>query len=136
MKRIMGKGPLILFDYFFYRVISFYKSNFGDEDRLYGVLILSILQCQNIMAIAGLAFIFLHEANQITTVTMVFIGTIISLIFNAIRYYRTTSYKDLEKIWAEEKRTTRNRRGYYLFLYIILSFVGSVVIVSISRTAI
>jgi hypothetical protein len=66
---------------------------------------------------------------------MVVIGTIIPLIFNIIRYYRMLPFKELEVVWNEEERIIRKRRGYYLFLYIILSLIASVVIVSISKSA-
>ena len=131
----MSKGPLIVFDYFFYRITSFYKENFGDKNRLYGVSILSIIQCQNILALLGLGYIILHKANELSPVAMIVIGTIIPLIYNIIRYYRMLPYKELEVVWNEEERIIRKRRGYYLFLYIILSFIASVVIVSISRSA-
>ena len=93
----MSKGPLSVFDYFFYRITSFYEKVFGDKDRLYGVLILSLLQGQNILAISGLVFILLNRINEYTSLFMVFIGTSGPLLFNAIRYYGMVSLRDLDE---------------------------------------
>lgn len=131
---IMSKGPLSLFDYFFYRITSFYEKVFGDEDRLYGVLILSLLQGQNILAITGLVFLSLNKANDFTSLSMVIVGTFIPLVMNAIRYNVVVSFKDLNEQWSKEDRSTKRRGTFYFFLYVVLSIVAAVVLISLSRS--
>lgn len=129
----MSKGPLSVFDYFFFRITSFYERIFGDKDRLYGVLILSLLQGQNILAITGLVFILLNMTNKFTSLSMVIVGTAIPLVLNAIRYYRVVSFKDLDEQWSKEDSASRRKRTYYFFLYVVLSIVASVVLINFSR---
>jgi hypothetical protein len=122
---------LLPFDYVFYRLSSFYKNNFGHEDYLYAISLLSIIQCTNIMVLISLFFILLNEPNELQPFIMLLLCVIILIILNSIRYNKK-KYQLLNTIWGKEKRTIKIIRGFYILLYFGLSLILSALLVNLS----
>jgi len=128
----MKLNPLSLFDYVFFRVASFYRNSFGDEDYWYAIFILSIIQCMNLLTFISLVFILLNKTNKLPPLLMIVPCVILFITFNFIRYYRVIKYQDLMITWGQEETSIKTKRGLYIILYFILSIILSVFLLNLA----
>ena len=122
----------LFFDYIYYRLASVYKVNFGAEDNLYALFILSIIQSVNFWTLQSLIIILRKESNEFYTFLMLLLSIVILMGYNAIRYNMLLTYQDLNIKWGEEKKEVRAKRLLIMVLYFIFSIIISAYIVNLS----
>ena len=114
-------NPLVIFDYIYYRIASFYdRIGFPEYSDFSGVAILSIIQFCNI---SDIAYLF-NFRNILINVFhgYDFIVLLILLILNYIRYIRLIeNLYDLEDKWDNENKIKRRFKGILIIIYFLLS---------------
>lgn len=121
------------FDYIFYRLASFYE-NFGYEERFYAISLLSIIQCSNILTLISLFYIFSNKTNELSPLLMLILGISLFIILNSIRYRKVNKFYDLKMKWSKEVNTIKFKRGFYIILYFILSFIILVLVLNLAKS--
>jgi hypothetical protein len=122
-------NPLRLFDYCYYRIAFLHKDIYVLENQkeFAGIFIISQFQIFNILTFH--AQLFPLESDYYFP-ALYFFGYIILLIFNYVRYKKTTSYSKLHERWKNERYNLRVFHNLLVILYIILSCVFLVIATS------
>ena len=113
-----------IFDYIFYRVCAFYRSKKDLSPEASGWVLNSVLQSLtflDILIIARIIYEFpIPESfNKFWTVPI--IG--ILLFINWYRYEKKVTYNELRKIWNDEEKRTKRKRGWAIISYICVSIL-------------
>lgn len=121
-------NPLILFDYFYYRIADLHKNLYVLEHQkeFVGILYLSLLQLINIDTL--LRFFFSLKLNYIPIIYI--IGYLILLTFNFIRYKKIITYSKLNERWKKERFSLKATKNTLVFIYIVLTFVFFIIVTS------
>ena len=116
-------NPLILFDYFYYRLVYFYENSFRliISKEIEGLAGLTLFQFFNVISI--LNFIKPLNRSKSDLLYIVIIVSVIIVVFNIIRYNKVISYSKLAAKWDNEPRKPRLLKKYVIICYCILSMV-------------
>jgi hypothetical protein len=120
-----------LFNYIYYRVTRYYKQfSSGDGYFLMGVVVLSILQFFNLVAILAFSssyvsyikqlFITVKEGNN-RTLFIIFISLL--LFYNYLNYTKLTTYSKLDSEWNYKPLIILKRYNYYVLVYLLISLI-------------
>ncbi len=119
---------LRFFDYVYYRLCSFYnKSGEQTSYKISGLVLLSALYVSNLIffcQLLGILFRFWFNINKY----LIIIPYFILLISNGVRYNKL-KYDILNKKWGNEDLKTEQRKGLCVFLYILLTVIGVLVLI-------
>jgi hypothetical protein len=121
-----------IFDYVYYRVYHIYKIKWKDSTPgAYATSLVTLLQSLLFAVIP----IFVHSAIIDTKVELdkkYFIGIfIVFFIFNYLRYFKVTNYKNLANKWDNEEKVKRRKKGVYVVLFIIITLITFLALVTI-----
>jgi hypothetical protein len=115
-----------IFDYVYYRAYAYYKiKRKALFPGVFAVALLSAVQSLNWL------LLFLYEwASGKSTADMEFIDTesaLPALVILGLNYWRYTSgdsvFRKFHQKWKNEDPEKREKRGWYVLLYVILTFV-------------
>jgi hypothetical protein len=105
------------FDYIFFRLATVYRRQFGDDDDLYPIGIVSIVQWLNILSIV------IVMAGKIDSIILFFSILVGLILLNFYRYKKIRKYSEIRDYYEDESTTQKDRRSMYYVLYFILSFI-------------
>lgn len=118
-----------MFNYIYYRVTRYYRQfKEGGEYFLMGVIVVSILQFLNLIALLAFSSqyldlvkrLFSHVKNENNKVAFLLMMTAL-LAFNYILYTKYISYAQLDAKWKLKSNTEFKRYDLYVIIYIFTS---------------
>lgn len=110
-----------LFDYIFYRIYKFSKEKGDFAPETNGSLLLSLIQSLTILDIMVLVrMIYDYPFPSKWALAPV---AILIAVLNWYRYEKIMEIEELEKRWGGEDRTKRIRNGWFIGLYLAMSFL-------------
>jgi hypothetical protein len=119
---------LHFFDYVYYRVCSFYnKSGEQTSYKISGIVILTALYVLNLIFLCQLVSILFQLWFNINKYLIV-IPYFMLLASNGIRYNKL-NYNILNKKWGNEDPKAQQRKGLGVFLYILFSVIGVIILI-------
>jgi hypothetical protein len=112
---------LILFDYFYYRLVYFYEHSFGLilSKEIEGFTSLMVFQFFNVATILS----FIETENKVGNdhFYILVIVFVLIILFNLIRYNKIVTYFELAEKWDKEPRKPRLIKKIGIICYCILS---------------
>lgn len=119
-------NPLIFFDYCFYKIANYYRNIYvlGYLSVFSGIMFVSLIQLFNIVILLMLSFPLRFNIIYFG------IGYFILLTLNFIRYKKIVTFSVLHERWKKEESTQKVFRNILVIVYIVLTFVFSVIVTS------
>jgi hypothetical protein len=119
-----------VFDYIFYRVADFYIKMFNAKNgEALGALLVTLMQGFHIVSILLIIAFFSNDVNAIFEAnegknfmhSYASLLAIALLAFNFYRYFSVTNYDIVRKKWGFEDIMSRNLKGLYIVVYMVLN---------------
>jgi len=112
---------MVLFDYFYYRIYSFFKSMGDSIPEWKGILLLSLMQCLTVMDVT--VFVdYTPPFKWFFLPLLVFVGAV-----NWSRYQHRFDPEKFGARWKDESSFKRGMKGLVVWGYLIISFLIPVV---------
>lgn len=108
---------MTFFDYLYYKTCLFYSKREKNEDRITGVIVVSLMQYSNFFTFILILLIRFHQPFTYLMSVSVFCVLVIS---NGFRYNKL-NYGILTARWAGESEERKKKKSSYLLLYIVVS---------------
>lgn len=116
------RNMLSLFDYIFYRIYGFFKEKGDGIPETAGSLLLSLVQFLTILDVMVLVKV-IHDYPFPTT-KYYFLPLLILLgVVNWLRYERNFDIEKLDNQWKNEDQKKKVRNGWFIGLYLLISFL-------------
>lgn len=109
-----------IFDYLFYRIYSFYKSKRDSTPIWMATLVLSVMLCFTLLAIATLLSIVLSFQFNNNSKLLMAIPLISFPLIIWKKYSKFDIIQDLISHYKDEKLSRKRVRGWLFILYLIL----------------
>lgn len=118
-------NPLILFDYVYYSIAYLYANKWGYEQQkeFIGIIFISLIQFFNVFAIFGFIRKPLFELIEINPLVITFLGSLVFIIINTIRYKKVVTYTELSEKWDKEGERIIIFKKAGVILYVILTLI-------------
>lgn len=110
-----------LFDYLFYRIYRFSKERGDNAPETNGSLLLSLMQFLtliDIMVVVKLVHDYTFPPKFYFLAPLILIAVI-----NWFRYEEKIEIEELDKRWNSEDESIRIRNGWFIGLYLVISFL-------------
>ncbi|BEH00060.1 hypothetical protein BSYN_23240 [Bacteroides sedimenti] len=125
------------FDYIYYRIYLAYSKTKDPDPWLYAINIVTVVQVFNFL-LPPLCVIRISYSNyfnpnydKLVKLCLVLLSGVL-WIHNYYRYKKKT-YEYLFKIWVNENKITKRRNGYFVLLYILISFFAPIIYIFIKK---
>jgi hypothetical protein len=107
------------FDYIYYRVFSTYQKWREPDPWIYASILIALLQFLNLLVIYLIVDGLINTSANLKPVIVVLIVVLIGLNFQ--RYSKVKPYEKMKDLWKDEQKEAKKKRGWFIFLYIIIS---------------
>ena len=110
-----------LFDYIFYRIYKFFKERGDNVPETKGILILSMIQFLTLFDLV----VFVRMIYPFPLPEKIYIIPFVALpaIINWLRYERNFDLSKLDNRWNDEDKMMKTRNGWFIILYLLVSFL-------------
>ncbi|KGN73448.1 hypothetical protein HQ47_08305 [Porphyromonas macacae] len=117
-----------MFSYIYYRIYSTYQIKWkSDIAGVYAVAMLSIAQLLNLNAVI-VPICYALRINFHPSKVSWMIVHIGFTVCNAIYFWGITNYEKLHNRWKSESKSKKRKNGYFVVLYLLISFVAGLAI--------
>jgi hypothetical protein len=113
------------FDYIFYRIYKFSKAKGDNAPETNGSLLLSLMQFLSVIDIM-IAVKIVHEYSFPPKFYFL-IPLVLIAFLNWVRYERNFGIDKFDERWGNEDSFRRMRNGWFIGLYLVISFLIPVV---------
>lgn len=112
------------YDYIFYRVCSFYRKKKDLSPEASGWVLNAVLQSFTILDFFIIARVLYEypipeNFNKFWALPLI----AVSLVINWHRYEKKITYNELRKIWNDEDKIIKKRRGWMIIFYFVVSIL-------------
>lgn len=107
------------FDYFYYRVYSTYQRWREPDPWIYASILVALMQFLNLLVMYLIVDELINTSTNLKPVIVVLIVALIGLNFQ--RYSKVKSFEKLKDLWKEEQKELKEKKGWFIVLYIIVS---------------
>jgi len=110
---------MILLDYFFYRIYQFYKTNKESTPVFMGCMVMSVTMFASLMSCAVILEILFRKDFRLNK--FIAVPIILALTYMLYKRFANKHVVDaLTKKYKDEEKVKKRRRGYVVFLYLII----------------
>lgn len=127
-----------IYNYLFYRVAGYYLNRWEDvRGPVYGITLVTLMQLFHLWTIFIIVALFSEQVNyylfekwetKTFLYSWILYPCLVAYGLNMLKYLKFTKYEYYKDKWIDENKTLRKKRGWLIILFILLTFLITILL--------
>lgn len=127
-----------IYNYLFYRVAGYYLNRWEDvRGPIYGITLVTLMQLFHLWITLIIVSLFSYQVNyylfekwesKTFLYSWVLYPCLVAYSINMLKYLKFTKYEYYKEKWIDESKVLRKKRGWLIVLFILLTFLITILL--------